>query len=349
MHEIELSEPDPVPSAYAVANRATAPQMHVLKIGDPKHKLDAVDPGFPSVLAEENGRVTLEPCSRRSALAKWLAAPENPLVARVMANRIWQMRMGVGLVRTPNDFGALGERPTNRDLLDWLTTEFIARGWSVKALDRLILTSSVYQQSAKDNPANSRVDPENKLYWRAHRRRLEGEMIRDSVLAVSGSLNTKMGGKPIRVPIEKEIYDLIFTEGEPDDLWPLLPDRTEYNRRSLYLMNKRTVRLPMLANFDQPDAMTSCPVRPTSTHALQALSLMNSDFMAEQTRAFAQRLEKQCSANRNCQLRTAYKLALAREPSAVEVKMAKEFLAGGAPLADFCLALVNRNEFVYLP
>jgi hypothetical protein len=158
-----------------------------------------------------------------------------------------------------------------------------------------------------------------------------------------------MGGKPVRVPIEQEIYDLIFTEGEPDNLWPLPPDKTEHNRRSLYLLNKRTVRLPMLSNFDQPDAMTSCPVRATSTHALQALSLMNSDFMFEQSGAFAKRLERKCGSNRGCSVRAAYRYAVAREPSAGELAMARQFFAAGGPLSDFCLALLNRNEFVYLP
>jgi hypothetical protein len=349
MHELALTAPEPLPAAYAVQNMGGAPQMHILKIGDPKHKLDAVDPGFPSVLAPENGHVTLEPCSRRSALAKWLSSPENPLTARVMANRIWQMRLGAGLVRTPNDFGVLGERPTNRELLDWLATKFVERGWSVKALDRAIVLSSVYQQSSKDDTAKLAVDSENKLYWRAHRRRLESEMIRDAVLSAAGTLNGRMGGPPVRVPIEQEVYDLIFTEGEPDDLWPLLPDKREHNRRGLYLLNKRTVRLPMMANFDQPDAMTSCPVRPSSTHALQSLSLMNSNFMAEQSRAFSKRLQQRCGDDRACAVRSAYKLTLAREPKPEERKMALDFLGAGSPLQDFCLALFNRNEFVYLP
>ena len=182
-----------------------------------------------------------------------------------------------------------------------------------------------------------------------NRRRLEGEAIRDSVLAVSGMLNPRLGGKPVRVPIEKEVYDLIFTEGEPDNLWPLPADRSEMYRRSLYLLNKRTVRLPMLANFDQPDTMTSCPVRPVSTHALQALTLMNSDFMQEQSSRFAARLQSECGGNRNCVVRQAYHLALARHPRAQETRMARDFFANGGRLADFCLAMLNRNEFVYIP
>jgi hypothetical protein len=232
---------------------------------------------------------------------------------------------------TPNDFGTLGERPSNPELLDWLASEFIARGWSIQAIDRLILTSNAYKQAKP-----------------MHQRRLEGEAIRDSVLAVSGMLNRKAGGPPVRTPIEKEVYDLIFTEHEADNLWPLPKDRSEIYRRSLYLLNKRTVRLPMLANFDQPDAMSSCAVRPTSTHALQALSMMNSDFMAEQSAAFAKRLEAEAST-RAARVRRAYALALGRRPKPAEVQLATSFFSSGGSLQEFCLALLNRNEFIYIP
>lgn len=349
VHALELEQPEPLPSAYAVQNIGTAPRTHILKIGDPHHRLDPVEPGLPSVLAADNGNVTEQTHGRRSALANWLADAEHPLTARVMANRIWQVRMGAGLVRTPNDFGVLGERPTNRALLDWLATEFVAQKWSVKALDRIIVLSNAYRQSSSDDPTKSSIDAENKLYWRAHKRRLEAEAIRDNVLAVTGKLNARLGGKPVRVPIEQEIYDIIFTEDEPDNLWPLLPDEREHHRRSLYLLNKRTVRLPMMANFDQPDAMTSCPVRPSSTHALQALSLMNSDFMHGQAKAFAERLETECPKDSSCRVDRAYRLALARPPQPAEIAMAEQFFTAGGMLADFCLALLNRNEFVYLP
>lgn len=215
-------------------------------------------------------------------------------------------------------------------------------------MDRLILTSSVYQQTVAHDAAKAAIDPANKLYWSAQRRRLEGEFIRDSVLAASGALNVKPGGKPVKTPLEPEIYDLIFTEGEPDNLWPVALDPAEYDRRSLYLVNKRTVRLPFLANFDQPDNMSSCPQRATSTHALQALSLMNSSFMQEQAKRFAARLDTECKSG-DCRIRTAYLHALARGPRPAELAMARRFFARGGPLEDFCLALLNRNEFVYLP
>lgn len=329
LHDIEAEEPAPPGTAYAVANMEKAPPTHILKIGDHRMKLGIVEPGVPLVLALAQGRaqeLTTAPGGRRSELAEWLASPDHPLTARVFVNRMWQFRMGRGIVRTPNDFGTLGERPTHPKLLDWLATELIARNWDIKAIDRLIVTSSAYRQSAGTN-----------------RRRLEGEAIRDSILSVTGQLNLKAGGPPIKTPIEPEIYDLIFTEYEPDNLWPLPKDKTEMNRRSIYLLNKRTVRLPMLANFDQPDAMTSCAVRPVSTHALQALSMMNSDFMQEQSKAFAARLKAVDKVG------DAYRLALARGPRPEERRMAKEFFAKGGKLQEFCLALINRNEFVYIP
>lgn len=293
--------------------------------------------------------VTTAISGRRSALANWLTSPSHPLTPRVMVNRIWQLRMGTGLVATPNDFGVLGQRPTNAKLLDWLASEFVAGGWSVKKLDRLILMSSVYRQAADPDAAKSKVDSDNKLYWRQNRRRLEGEFLRDSVLMATGTLNPRMGGKPLKVPLEPEVYDLIFTEGEPDNLWPVELDVGEHHRRSIYLLNKRTVRLPFLANFDQPDNMTSCPVRPVSTHALQALSLMNSDLMTGQSKAFASRLARECGGDEGCRLRRAYKVALARLPRAAEVEMARTFLKGGGRWEDFCLALLNRSEFAYVP
>jgi uncharacterized protein DUF1553/uncharacterized protein DUF1549 len=349
LHEIELTEPDPSPAAFAVADSdKPAPATYILKVGDVKHKMGQVEPGLLTVLDIDNTEVPKTSAGRRAALANWLASPENPLIARVMVNRIWQLRMGTGIVGTPNDFGLLGQRPSNQKLLDWLATEFMERNWSVKAIDRMIVLSNTYRQVSADDPAKSKIDPDNKLYWRMNRKRLEAEIIRDSVLAVSGALNPRMGGKPIRVPIEQEVYDLIFTEGERDGLWPVAPDKSEQYRRSLYLLNKRTVRLPMMTAFDQPDTMTSCPVRPASTHALQALSLFNSDFMREQSNRFAARLERECGSGRAFQLRRAYKLALARAPISAETKMGLEFLKAGS-LADFCLAMMNRNEFVYIP
>jgi hypothetical protein len=182
-----------------------------------------------------------------------------------------------------------------------------------------------------------------------NRKRMEAEGIRDATLLVSGTLNPKLGGPPVRIPIEPEVYDLIFTEHERDGLWPVDPDKSVQNRRGIYLYNKRSVRLPLLSAFDQPDTITSCPVRPVSTHALQALSLFNSNYMQDVSRDFAARLTKACGKNQSCVIDTAWRLALARAPRKEESKLARSFLASGGTLPDFCLALFNRNEFLYVP
>jgi hypothetical protein len=348
LHEVELTRPDPVSTAYAYVNDGDAPQSFVLRMGDPHNRLSPVDPSVPRVL-RASYEIPKSSTGRRTALAEWLTAPENPLTARVMVNRIWQFRTGQGIVSTPNDFGVMGDRPSNKELLAWLASEFVQRGWSVKAMDKLIVMSNFYQQSAQPDPKREAIDPDNRLYWRMNRKRMEGEIMRDSILSCSGLLNPKLGGRPVRVPIEPEVYDLIFTEHERDGLWPLSPDKTEQYRRSLYLYNKRGIRLPLLSAFDQPDAITSCPVRPVSTHALQALSLFNSSFMQEQSNAFAERLQSECkSGNRTCAIDHAWRLALSRPPRPEEMKLARKFLSKGS-LADMCLALLNRNEFVYVP
>ena len=348
MHAINLDEPEPPATAFAVANMDNAPQTHILKLGEPKHKIAPVEPAFLSVLGAIEAPKAA--AGRRAAFANWLANPEHPLTARVMVNRIWQFRMGTGIVPTPNDFGQLGGRPSNRPLLDWLAAEFVASGWNIQHIDKLIVTSATYRQTTKIDEAKAAVDGDNKLYWRMNQRRMEGEALRDAVLQASGKLNTKAFGPPIKTPIEQEIYDIIFTEAEPDNLWPLPKDRSEIYRKSIYLLNKRTVRLPMLTNFDQPDAISSCPIRAVSTHALQALSLLNSDFMHEQSQSLAARVDEKCKGNLDCQLQTAYNLTLQRPPRPEEQQLARQYLTQKSlPLEDFCKALLNRHEFVYIP
>jgi hypothetical protein len=310
----------------------------------------------------------------RQALARWLSRPEHPLTARVLVNRLWQHLFGRGLVRTPNDFGVRGEAPTHPELLDWLACEFVEHGWSVKHVQRLLVLSAAYcQDSRADSAEARRIDPDNRLLWRQNRRRLEGEALRDHALAVSGTLNREQGGPMVRVPLEPEVYELIFTEGEPDNLWPVTPDRREHARRSIYLFAKRNVRLPLFEAFDKPDMLTSCPLRPVSTFAPQALILMNGPLLQEQSKAFAARLLRECGPDADRQIDRAYRLALARPPRQSERDTARAFLrsqadllagkavrlpagiptsvnpAAAAALADFCLAMLNRNEFVYVP
>jgi hypothetical protein len=325
------------------------------------------------VLPSNSGRLD------RAALARWLTAPDHPLTARVLVNRLWQHHFGEGVVRTPNDFGFHGEKPTHPELLDWLAREFVTHGWSIKHMHRLMVLSSTYQQASRvlDPGRGRQVDPDNRLLWHMNRQRLQGEALRDTTLAVAGVLNPELGGPMVRVPLEPEVYGQIFTEGEPDGLWLVTPDRRQHTRRSIYLFAKRNVRLPLFEAFDRPDMLTSCPVRPVSTFAPQAFIMLNGPFMQEQKKAFASRLLRECGASKDRQIDLAYRLALSRRPSETEVMMAREFLeaqaamlldrlrarqpipvpedvpqgigpAEAAALADFCLALLNRNEFLYV-
>ena len=351
LHEFELRRPDPAPAAFAVENLKEPPGTFILQGGDHRRKGARVVAGVPAILGPQVFDAPEGSDGRRSALARWLVSPGNPLTARVMVNRIWEFRMGRGLMSDPNNFGVLGGMPSHPELLDALAIRFMHGGWSVKAMDRLLVLSSAYRQSSDIDAKKIAEDPDNRLYWRADRRRLSAEAIRDSALAASGRLNRSVSGKPVRIPIEPEVYDLIFTEAEPDNLWPVTPDVFQHDRRTLYLLNKRTVRLPFLANFDQPDAMTSCSIRQTSTHALQSLSLLNSDFMLGQSRSLAERLLAECGdEGSDCLISRAFHLTLARHPSSVEQRLARQFLKSHPDaLQDFSLALLNRNEFVYRP
>jgi hypothetical protein len=379
IHDLEARLPPPPAKAWTVGDERTVPATYVLKRGDVKNKLTRVEPAFPRVLCDGRETTGTRRLTRLD-LARWLTRPHHPLTARVFVNRLWQHHFGVGLAATPNEFGTRADPPSHPELLDWLATEFVGHGWSVKHLHRLMVLSNTYRQASRvaADPLARRIDPDNRLLWRMNRQRLEGEALRDSILAVAGSLNRKVGGPMVRVPLEPEVYELIFTEGEPDGLWHATADRREYTRRSIYLFAKRNVRLPLLEAFDRPDALTSCPVRPVSTFAPQALILMNGPFLQEQTKVFAARLLREAGSHLDRQVERAYLLALARPPRPAERDMAREFLAGqadllrkrlrsgrpvgvppdlppwtdpaaAAALADFCLALLNRNELLYVP
>src|SRR5262249_38859480 len=265
---------------------------HVLKRGNYKNPGKEVVPGFPASLPGMT-----EPATDRRSLAKWLTGKDNPLTARVIVNRIWQHHFGRGLVATPNDFGTRGAKPSHPELLDWLAVELVESGWSLKHIHPLIVNSAAYRmRSDVDNPAARKLDPNNALLWRANRRRLEGEALRDAALVVSGRFVPWVGGPSVRAPIEPEVYDLIFTEGEPDGLWLVHPDERQHSRRSIYLLNKRNVRLAILEALDQPDTLTSCGIRPVSTYAPQALILLNGPLMQEQAREMAARVWREAGA-----------------------------------------------------
>ncbi|MGF1582214.1 MAG: DUF1549 and DUF1553 domain-containing protein [Gemmataceae bacterium] len=364
IHSLRASMPSPPTTAWTVENSSDIPDTYLLLRGNWKRKVGKVQTAFPRVLVSDPKSRPTERLTR-TQLARWLTSPDHPLTARVMVNRIWQHHFGQGIVATPNDFGTRGAKPTHPQLLDWLATEFVRSGWSIKHMHRLMVLSRAYQQRSRvSNKRAKGIDPGNKMLWRMNRRRLTGEEIRDGILAASGTLTRKVGGPMVRVPLEKAVYDLIFTEGEPDGLWLPHPDPTEHARRSIYLFTKRNVRLPVFEMFDQPDRVTSCPKRSRSTYAPQALILMNGPLAQEQKRRLALRLVRECGNDREEQINRLFLLAYGRRPRMTEARLCLRMLAkqtqllrqegrqGGdlyvEALSDVCLAIFNSNEFVYV-
>jgi hypothetical protein len=345
--EAYLRAPERYPTANVLAHEEIVPETHILVKGDFKNKGEKVEPGYIAALhpgppINEPKGVLFVP-QRRKALALWLTSPDNPLLARVMVNRIWQHHFGEGIVRTPNDFGRQGEPPTHPELLDWLAAEFAERGWSIKQMHRLIMLSNAYRSASVAPAETLKADPENHLFSRMNRRRLDGDSIRDTILAISGSLNLKMGGMGIIPPLTKEE---ILAARMPY-LWPAHPDPAEHNRRSIYLQMKRSMTLPMLQIFDAPDTATSCPRREASTVAPQALALLNSDFTQRQAELFAARIRKQAGDNPEAEIDAGWRLAFGRTPSVGERKIALDFL-GRNSLPRLCLLMFNMSELIYV-
>jgi len=276
---------------------------------------------------------------RRKALALWLTEPDHPLTARVMVNRVWHWHFGRGIVGTPNDFGRQGEEPTHPELLDWLASEFVSQGWSLKKLHRLILLSDTYQRSSEFSEANAKVDANNRYLWRMNRQRVDAETLRDAVLAVSGELNLKMGGRPVIPKLSPEEYSVMWARNQ----WPEALDPREHTRRSVYLYVKRNFPLPMLSTFDAPDTSLSCSRRDNTTVAPQALTLMNGEFMVQQAKRLAALARQQPSP-----LDFVFERVLGRTPLANERSKASATLTDDAGLDRLCLVLLNTNEFLYL-
>ena len=328
----------PLPATLALQNGAPA-KTHVLHRGDYNQPGDEVRAGFPQVLSGV-GAGASEPAENvRAPLAHWVASEAHPLTARVMVNRIWQHHFGRGLVGTPSDFGTHGQKPTHPALLDWLAAEFTARGWSVKAMHRLMLLSATYQQASTIAAAERVHDPENRLYGRMNRLRIEGEVIRDSLLAISGELNLKVGGPGVFPPIPKELF-----EGAKG--WIASTDPRDHTRRSLYIFARRNLRFPFLEVFDAPDNNLSCSARERSTTAPQSLTLLNAEEVLAAAARTAERLTEAADSP-EARVTLAYRLIIGRPPTAVERRLSVEFLAR-SPLSELCRGLFNLNAFVYV-
>jgi hypothetical protein len=342
-------------------HRAEPMTVHRLRRGELSKPREVTGPAFPAALLAKKGSgvSAVPPAKRRARLAQWLTSPENPLTARVLVNRAWQWHFSQGIVRTPNDFGAQGEPPTHPELLDWLAGDFMDHGWSLKRLHRLIMLSSTYRSGSLAAGRGMEVDPENRLLWHFPRHRLEGEAIRDSMLACARSLSFKAFGNPVIPPLSiQELTGLFDAEAK----WPVTRDGAEHTRRSVYLLVRRTFVYPLFAAFDPPELMTSCPRRTQTIVPTQALTLLNSPLAREQSKIFARRLLKECGNRSEDEVARAWMLAFGRPITATETERALTFLrtrtiaaesgnSTGPPeaaLAELCLALFNANEFVYV-
>jgi hypothetical protein len=344
-------------------------EVHLLRRGELSKPREVVEPAFLSDLLPDRDSGDLAkapPEQRRAALAKWLTSPEiNPLPARVVVNRVWTWHFGQGIVRTPNDFGRQGEAPTHPELLEWLTADFLAHGWSLKHLHRLILLSATYQMESVATPESVRLDPENRLLSHFPRRRLDAESIWDCLHAAAGTLNLKQFGPPVVPALTKDELTGLFLA---NDKWPVSKDPSEHERRGIYMFVRRTFTFPVFDAFDPPDNMASCPRRLETTVPAQALTLLNSKSALTQARAFAERLLRDCETSDPVPLvDQAWLLAYQRPITAPERDRALGYLrarkeaieseSGAAEpaeaplesaLVELCLALFNSNQFVYI-
>jgi hypothetical protein len=314
---------------------------HVLVRGDPTRKGPCM---HPAAVAAIQPAFTLDAKApealRRVTLARWIGDPANPLPARVMVNRLWHYHFGRGIVATPSDFGFNGAPPSHPELLDWLASTFIAGGWRLKPLHRLIVTSSAYRQSSRLDAVAQRIDRDNQLLWRMSPRRMEAESIRDAILATSGRLDTRMGGPGYNIWEPNTNYVAVYKpRGELD---------ADGFRRMVYQFKPRSQPDPTFSAFDCPDAALVAPRRNVSTTALQALNLLNSHLVVQQARYFAQRLKLEAGRDPVRQAERAFWLAFGRAPSATERSAAVSLITSHGAAA-FCRALYNANEFMYVP
>ena len=344
-----------------------APPNYFLIRGDPFSPGSPMSPGFltaatygdpPTELSRPDGRTS----GRRLALAEWIASRDNPLTARVMANRIWHHHFGRGIVRTLDNLGRMGDTPTHPELLDWLAVEFMDRGWSIKEMHRLLMTSEAYRMASSfKHEASADADPENNLLWHYRGQRLEAEILRDAIMTVSGGIDLTVGGPAVFPHIPSDILFQSdgkgFWCGNPPagqritapstGFWCEEPDRPEVWRRSVYVFRRRSLGFPFFDTFDLPDQNQTAAARNVSTVSTQALTLMNNPFVLNQAELFAQRLEREAPGDLDAQIDLAYLIALTRQPTDAEREVARG-LATEQSLVDFTHVMMNLNEFLYL-
>ncbi len=330
------------PTKVYAAKPTAVTKAHLLDRGSVSKPVEEVFPGGLVAVTQLPADFQLNPeatdAERRTALANWIASPDNPLTARVLVNRIWAFHFGTGLVNTPSDFGVMGDRPSHPELLDWLAVWFMENGWSVKKLHRLILTSQTYQQASEFNAKAAAVDADNRFYWRMSPHRMDAETLRDTMLALSGSLRVDAAGGP-GFALQKKgdrgsyIYQALDNDGP--EVW----------RRAVYRFVVRGGERIMLDSFDCPDPAVATPQRTVSNTAVQALTLFNNEFVLKQSELLARRVESVHAAS---PVDGAYGLLFGRPPSPRERELGRQFLRAN-PLELYCRVLINSNEFVYVP
>ena len=369
---IETRKPRPLPTALAFADYGPEPrETWLFSRGDFHSKKERLELGFVSVLLRgktpedywDTARAQKrrdDSTQQRRAMAEWITDTEHgagALVARVIVNRVWQHHFGEGLVRTVNDFGVRGEKPTHPELLEWLTSQFVQNGWKLKPLHKLIMTSAVYLQDSKFDAAKAKIDPDNRLLWRRRPQRIESEILRDAILAVSGKLNLRMFGPAFKPPIASEaIQARNMKDPYPKDL----KDAASTWRRSIYLFHKRVVQYPLMQAFDGPTALTSCGRRDVTTVAPQGLALLNDRFVRLRAEDLARRLRKEAGEEIKAEVRLAWRLAFGRDPLPNELEASASFIesqtarrsqaarSAELALADFCQMVFAMNEFIYV-
>lgn len=337
---------------------AQPPATYVLTRGSPNAEAEQVEPAFPKLLG--GGVPEIPPAAsgarsagRRKFLADWLTSKDNWMTSRVIVNRIWLYYFGRGIVRSPNNFGLMGEPPTHPELLDYLALDLMEHGWSLKRLHRMILLSSSYQMSSASNPTALAQDPRNDLFWRQNVRRLSAEQLRDSVLAVTGQLNEQQFGESMYPTLSAEV---LASQSKPGNGWEK-STASDQARRSIYIHVKRSLSVPMLSAFDFPDTDTTCEARFLTTQPGQALSMLNSDWMQEQAAALLKRVHSEVGQDLRTQAMRCLELTTGRKGTEediaelvnlVERLKKKHGLEEDAARRAMCLVVLNLNQFLYI-
>lgn len=340
--------------SYGPPYEPGVPTTRVMIRGEYDNPGEVVKAGFPSVITghQDPAKIRLDPFkrwptrSRRMALAEWIASPDNPLTARVIVNRLWHWHFGRGIVRTPSDFGALSDGPSHEELLDYLALQLVNNKWSLKSIHKLIVMSATYRQtSLHTNTKAAEADPDNTLLWRFNRRRLEAEAIRDSVLAVSGRLNSEQFGLPIFPPLPDGIEQRVKYN---DSKWDT-QHGPKGRKRSIYIYQQRTLTMPYMQAFDALVCDESRPRRRHSVTPLQALAMYNGDFVNEEAKHFAERVARDTEGGVDQQISHAFELAFGRSPTDDEAEAMRGVIESEeSGLVAVCRVLLNTNEFVYV-